>query len=421
MNRLPVETIDYIVRLATNTQTKYARLSKDLLELRCISPIFYGVCNRLIDPETQVTKFVNGWSGAMDFLNSDLKTPFFNRLTLIINMNAREAKREWPVWTKSQLADLERLAFLGANITSPLTDTEQLEAIVIYLETLNDNLHMHISQPKLYDAQPLENIPRITLNGVKQIVTNQFALWSVKVINCFNVKSHVVAQMHREYEWGFKLNGGADDIYEIISKQATCDRKIRRIFKNNGVDYMVSLAERTMGKNYTPLHHAVCNARSDTVRYLLRNFANPNLISEKFGTPMHCLSQIANPESCVSHYLFIIYNLIDKGASLSSRDYNNQTVLMSLSGVQYCFLCYILWVRGGGEKSLHLRNNLGETALHYAARSGSLEVNKFLLEKGADMHVRDYQGKTPWNICQQRDRSFFSLYSSHYMRDDDDD
>jgi ankyrin repeat protein len=54
-------------------------------------------------------------------------------------------------------------------------------------------------------------------------------------------------------------------------------------------------------------------------------------------------------------------------------------------------------VEAGGE--VNAANNLGQTALHFAANRGLDTIAQFLVEKGARIDAKDKYGQTPWNIA----------------------
>jgi uncharacterized protein len=99
--------------------------------------------------------------------------------------------------------------------------------------------------------------------------------------------------------------------------------------------------------------------------------------------------------------------LLDHGADPYARSPRIQaSALMFAAGVGWRELSSIapenealeavklLWERGGYDINGATANS-GQTALHGAASRGATSVIQFLVEKGANLHVKDKKGKTP--------------------------
>ncbi|CAG2231938.1 unnamed protein product [Mytilus edulis] len=65
-------------------------------------------------------------------------------------------------------------------------------------------------------------------------------------------------------------------------------------------------------------------------------------------------------------------------------------------------LMWAAWRRtpGGGDFPSHSRKSDGETALHYAAQFGQIDVTKWLIDKGCSPWVKTKQGKTPYDLVK---------------------
>lgn len=57
------------------------------------------------------------------------------------------------------------------------------------------------------------------------------------------------------------------------------------------------------------------------------------------------------------------------------------------------------------EKTEHIdmRDDQGNTALHYAVMNGHQEVTRMLLKRNADPLANNIDGKTPLDACNDRD------------------
>jgi ankyrin repeat protein len=101
--------------------------------------------------------------------------------------------------------------------------------------------------------------------------------------------------------------------------------------------------------------------------------------------------------------------LIEHGANPKYSSQNHTTVLMAASGAGFNKETGT----GGAQKDaieaikllmslgvdVNATNDLGLTAMHYAAQKGADKVIEFLAENGAKLDVKDKRGKTPYDVA----------------------
>jgi ankyrin repeat protein len=63
---------------------------------------------------------------------------------------------------------------------------------------------------------------------------------------------------------------------------------------------------------------------------------------------------------------------------------------------------------------LNAQDSLGNSALHYAAKSSHVEIVAALLEKGANANIKNKERLTPYNVA--RDRKIFDLLYDYKNR-----
>lgn len=201
---------------------------------------------------------------------------------------------------------------------------------------------------------------------------------------------------------------------EIKDQTAKFEKQHGEIKLNKGV------AQLDDGLQNTNLHRALDRGYTELAKSILRhetNLGKINLQNAQGLTALHIAAQKGNKE--------IVKILLDKKADLNIRDHEEKTALdytdareiktllketkgiMKLDdGLQNTNLHHalnagkpilaqaILRYETNLEK-INLQNAQGLTALHIAAQKGNKIIIKILLDKKADLSIKDHQGKTP--------------------------
>lgn len=136
----------------------------------------------------------------------------------------------------------------------------------------------------------------------------------------------------------------------------------------------------------TPLHQASLRGHVEVVSLLLDKGANVNARDRANGTPLHWASNTK-----------IISLLLGRGADIEARDRNGFTPLVSAIlkcafQREYTQAALALIENGANVRSI---DDEGQTALHHASEKGLIGIVSLLLEKRADVNVRDHVGRTP--------------------------
>jgi ankyrin repeat protein len=154
----------------------------------------------------------------------------------------------------------------------------------------------------------------------------------------------------------------------------------------------------TIGANQnTALHVAVRAPTPDirVIRWLAAHGANLNAKEKLKGhTPLHMAILRLSPE--------LTTLLVGLGADIGSVDADGDTALHRLAQVQLdptqsMMRCaQILFDHG---VVIDKRDNQGSTALHYAVTLGAAELVAALVERGADVNLRDNVGRSSLDLA----------------------
>lgn len=99
-----------------------------------------------------------------------------------------------------------------------------------------------------------------------------------------------------------------------------------------------------------------------------------------------------------SRKLSAVACLIDAGAKLSATDSDGDQAL-AIAAALGCPKMVKLMLKQSNGSAIDARNNVGETALIYAAKEGHFSSVRQLLKAGADYRIKDYAKKTAHQIA----------------------
>lgn len=152
--------------------------------------------------------------------------------------------------------------------------------------------------------------------------------------------------------------------------------------------------------HYTPLHLAAILDNIEAVRLLVRNGADVNIIARDGSKPLHYTSYKNSK---------IMNLLISAGSSLEVRDINRKTP-MDIACEHHFYPGMALLLRKGAE--LHLPGKDVEKIILNAVKRGNSGLIKAMVDRGINMNFTDKEGKTPLHWCTNRRRAAEVLINS---------
>jgi ankyrin repeat protein len=162
----------------------------------------------------------------------------------------------------------------------------------------------------------------------------------------------------------------------------------------------------------------------DLIKRLLERGADPNRVYTKKIPPRQAQGDIVVTPGATPMYramkatdLAVVRLLLDKGANPSVKIKDGSTPLMMASGMGARRVvtdedviekagtadpldAVKMFVEAGAD--VDVQNDLGNTALHYAAQTGASRIVEYLVGKGAKLDVYNYSGQTPIDMTRSQ-------------------
>lgn len=164
--------------------------------------------------------------------------------------------------------------------------------------------------------------------------------------------------------------------------------------------FALGLNINAKGKNGDIALHLTCNfGNADAALAMIEKGADINATNKQKLTPLH---------NAVLRYKGypIVSALIQAGARVDARDYNNFTPFIASNSFSICDLLLI----GGAD--INAKTVDGYTKMHFAVRDGDTLMVKYLLSKNAAINELDKQGNTPIDYAM-RDVKYGVAYLSN--------
>jgi len=130
----------------------------------------------------------------------------------------------------------------------------------------------------------------------------------------------------------------------------------------------------------------------DIIKLLLDKGMSVNLTNTQRSTPLHISVQFGHLEATKA--------LFERGAAIKKSNKYGATALMVAAQCGKYEIFRYLTEKGADIKIRNTKDN-NNTALHYAARSGSVDIIKLLLDKRMSFNLTDTRRFTPLQISAQ--------------------
>jgi ankyrin repeat protein len=185
-------------------------------------------------------------------------------------------------------------------------------------------------------------------------------------------------------------------LYETLVERQSLDSKLKRAAIAGDVSQIQALMNLDVSVNspdetgLSPFKYACGQGHVDAVRVMM-SVADVNNKDGRW-TALHIALEHSQPE--------IVTILIKNNANVEEPDETCE-VPLHIACRKGSFECISTLVHEG-KVSVNTQNKLGDTALHYCARTNQYEIASFLLENGADLKIKNADGLTPFIIAKTK-------------------
>ena len=187
---------------------------------------------------------------------------------------------------------------------------------------------------------------------------------------------------------GFDVNAvRAEDGYTLLHYAAELgDAKLVKFLISKG-----SEVNPIMKRGNTPLSTAITFGKKEVVRALLEAGVDPNYILGQDDYKRSHFHFYINKERKIDKAMFDLF--ISKGANLETRDFFDETPLITAAGLEYSMTDNAKYLLKAGA-DIQAENKHGKTPLMTAVFSQNMELIKTLLKAGAPVDQKAKDGNT---------------------------
>ncbi len=178
-------------------------------------------------------------------------------------------------------------------------------------------------------------------------------------------------------------------LLDTLVERNSMDNEMKRAAIEGDALKIRHLIDRGVGVNtpdetdVSPFKYACGQGHTDAVNVMI-SVADVNN-SDGRWTPLHIALEYCQPE--------ITSILVKANANVLKKEENGEYPI-HIACRKCCFECVSILVLSN-KANVDMRNDMGDTPLHYCARANSYEIASFLLENGANLVLKNADGLTP--------------------------
>jgi len=181
----------------------------------------------------------------------------------------------------------------------------------------------------------------------------------------------------------------------LLHLASYCDQvEVVRLIVNRDADINIRDADINIrdAKKNTALHYAAESCSVGIIKLLIDKGMSVNLTNTENSTPLHISVQFGHLDAMKA--------LVGEGATIdNTNEYGLTALMIAAIRCRFDFVCYL--TEKGADINVPNAKHNNNTAVHYAAASGSVEIINLLLDKGMSVNLTNTEDSTPLHISAE--------------------
>jgi len=247
-----------------------------------------------------------------------------------------------------------------------------------------------------YGAKPLHLAAGEGYNSLVRLLLAKGSDVNAKDENGWTPLYYAASRGHKDVVL-FLVENGSD--IQAVSKRGTTP--LYRAVQNGHEDIAKFLIDNGASVTWADgmLYNAVSNGQRDLAELLIKKGADVN--SEAWGDAPSLYAVWSGRKADVRRYTDVLELLLAHGANPNAKDHWDWSLLHYTTLWGYADMTKLLLNKGANPNTTE--NDSGQMPLHMSAKQGHRAIVELLIDRGAGVNARDWDGSTALSLAKEKD------------------